>query len=77
MDKKKSFTEELLVILADHQAETLPEPARKSPPAHYQSAGRDIFGWLALLWVDRDLGTEEEVRILLYVAACINIFMRL
>lgn len=63
------------------QSRTLPELAQKSQPAHCQSAGRDIFGWLALLWVGRDLETEEEIRMLFYVVLtlrnrpCINIFM--
>lgn len=43
-------------------SEPVPEPVQKSQPAHCQWAGRDIFGWLALLWVGRDLETEEGIR---------------
>lgn len=43
-------------------SEPVPEPVQKSQPAHYQWAGRDIFGWLALLWGGRDLEREEGIR---------------
>lgn len=60
---------------------TLPALAQKSQPAHCQSAGRDIFEWLALLSVGRDLETEQEITMFSYLALtlrdrlCINIFM--
>ena len=54
---KKSIAKLLLICKCafPHQRPTSPELAQKSRPARYQSAGRDIFGWLASLWVGRDL----------------------
>lgn len=72
---------QLIKSTVSQQRQTSPELARKSQPAHCHSAGRDIFGWPALLSVGRDLETEAEIRMLFHVVltlrntACINIFM--
>lgn len=49
----------LRVFISRPEPRRVPGLARKSPPARYQSAGRDISGWLSLLWVGRDLGMRR------------------
>lgn len=49
------------------RSRTLPGLAQRSLPAHCQSAGTDIFGWLALLWVGRDLETTRAKNNLIYL----------
>lgn len=41
------------------QSQILPGLSQKSQPAHCQSAGTGIFGWLALPWVGRDLQNKR------------------